>query len=105
MIWSCATLNFAKGRLTPLFEKLHQALNPGGILASFHPIISGGYDLREKWEMVVGMSPYAMVGLDMQLRDEEPVRAMLAAGFQAVQSKDVRSIHGFQRLDLGRKAS
>ena len=59
-IWSCATLNFAKGRLVPLFEKIRQALNPGGVFASYHPDISGSGE--ENWEMVVGMAPWAMLG-------------------------------------------
>jgi SAM-dependent methyltransferase len=101
-IWSCATLNFAKGRLVPLFAKIHQALNPGGVFASYHPSISGSGE--EEWEMVVGMAPHAMLEMDLQFYDDEVAQAMLEAGFQSVQSKEIKGIHGFQRLDLARKA-
>ena len=101
-IWSCATLFFAKDQLTTLFEKIHRALNPGGVFASYHPSLGG--DGRESWEMVVGYAPHAMLGLDMRFYGDDIARAMLEAGFQSVQSKELRSIHGMQRLDLGRKA-
>ena len=101
-IWSCATLNFAKGRLAPVFAKIREALNPGGVFASFHPAVSRSG--REAWQMVVGFAPYAMLGMDMQFYDDEIAQAMLAAGFQSVQSKDIASVHGLQRLDLARKA-
>ena len=101
-IWSCATLNFAKGQLVPLFTKIHQALNPGGIFASYHPSITGSGE--DSWEMVVGMAPHAMLGIDLQFYDSEVAHAMLEAGFQSVESKDVKAIHGPQRLDLARKA-
>jgi SAM-dependent methyltransferase len=101
-IWTCATLNFAKGKLEPLFRKIRRALNPGGVFASYHPGIRG--DGRKDWEMVVGFAPHALIGMDMQFKEDEIAQAMLGAGFQSVHSKQVRCIHGEQRLDLARKA-
>lgn len=101
-IWSCATLNFAKGQLEPLFTKIRRALEPGGVFASFHPSVSRTD--REAWQMVVGFAPYAMLGMDMQFYGDEIAQAMLAAGFQSVQSKEIETVHGLQRLDLARKA-
>lgn len=101
-VWSSATLNFAKGQLTPLFKKIYKALSPGGVFASFHPVICGSGE--ESWEMVVGFAPHAMLGVDMQFYDDEISNAMLAAGFQTVQSKDIRTFHGIQRLDVARKS-
>ena len=101
-VWTSSTLNFAKGRLVPLFEKIHKALKPGGVFASHHPSICG--DGTEYWQMVAGFAPYDMIGTDMNFYDNEVADAMLAAGFQSVQSKDINAIHGIQRLDLARKA-
>lgn len=101
-IWSCATLNFAKGCLADVFCKVYDALNPGGVFVSYHPSVSESG--IESPEMVVSMAIYAMLGMDMQFYGDEISNAMIDAGFKTVQSKDIITCYGRQRLDIARKA-
>jgi SAM-dependent methyltransferase len=100
-VWSSATLNLAKGHLVQVFRKIYNALSPGGIFASYHPAIWGNG--QDDWEMVVSFAPYQMLGIDMQLYEDEIPDAMIKAGFHTVKSKNVRNFFGNQRLDIARK--
>lgn len=100
-VWSSATLNFAKGRLTEVFRKIYAAMIPGGVFASYHPSISSYYKPQE---MVVQNAPLAVLGINMQFYGDEIPNAMLEAGFHTVQSKYISTCFGEQRLDIARKA-
>jgi 2-polyprenyl-3-methyl-5-hydroxy-6-metoxy-1,4-benzoquinol methylase len=85
-----------------LVGKIHAALNPGGLLVSFH---EGLTDERTKPAIhVLGCMPMAMAGRDIGLDEGAIAASMLRAGFEIIESRMLETPVGPMELDIARKA-
>lgn len=101
LIWTSMNLYYVKGPLEKFMKRLYNALNPGGILVSFHE----GLD-RERTHPalpVITRLGVAMSGQDLSFDRGRLAQAMLKAGFSSVHSTQKSSPVGLMDLDIGRK--
>ena len=102
LIFASATLNFAKGRLEPLVEKIHAALKPGGYFLSFQ---DGMTHERTRPEIMLAhpaLFPDLGTGFLCSTRGEI-AEAMMWAGFRQVRSRTLETPMGAMDLDVARK--
>jgi hypothetical protein len=100
------TLNFYKDQLGQIFEKVFQAIEPGGVFL----VTSDGLT-REKTspsDSVIGWLSTWLQGMDMSMERGFIAEAMLRAGFVSTQSQMVDDLdhaaHGPIDIIIGRKA-
>lgn len=101
LIWTSMNLYYVKGPLEAFMERLYNALNPGGVLVSFHE----GLD-RERTHPalpVITRLGVAMGGQDLSFDKGRLAQAMLSAGFSSVHSMEKPSPVGMMDLDIARK--
>jgi predicted O-methyltransferase YrrM len=102
LVWASATLNFYRSSLPAIFEKVHQALNPGGVLACFQDGLTH-QGTRPK-EMVLGSLVGGLTRGGMNnFPQGEIAQAMLAAGFASVRSRTLQTSCGPMDLDVAIK--
>ena len=102
LILASATLNFVKDDLDSFFEKVYDALNPGGI---FVALSDGLTDERTKpGIMVVSWLSMSLTGQDMGFDQGAIADSMLRVGFRSVRSRTLAMPMGPMDLDIGRKA-
>ena len=102
LIWACATLNFCKDDLDSLMQKIHSALNPGGMLATFHDGLT--CHRTKPSQMVMSTLSQVLMGQDMRFDQGFIADSMLYAGFKSVRSRTLVTPAGPMDLDIGRKA-
>ena len=102
LIWACATLNFYKDDLDSLMQKIHSALNPGGVFVSFQDGLTR--ERTKPSEMVLGMLSSALIGQDLGFDQGFIADSMLRVGFKSVCSRTLNTPGGPMDLDIGRKA-
>jgi predicted O-methyltransferase YrrM len=101
------TLNFYKDRLEQIFEKVYQAINPGGIFM----VASDGLarDRTSPAASVISWLSVSLQGNDMALERGEIADAMLRAGFVSTQSQMFEDFdlaaHGPIDITIGRKTN
>ena len=101
LIFASATLNFAKGRLEPLVEKIHAALKPGGYFLSFQ---DGMTHERTRPEIMLAHLPFSLTSeQDFMFDQGEIAEAMMWAGFRQVRSRTLETPMGAMDLDVARK--
>ena len=102
LIWASASLNFCGDKLDQLMAKLHQALNPGGVLAVLQEGLT--HEGTKPAEMVVTMLAWRL-GSDggINFTQGQIASAMLEAGFRSVRSQTLDTVHGPMDLDVARK--
>lgn len=101
LIFASATLNFAKGRLEALVEKIYAALKPGGYFMAFQ---DGMTHERTQPEVMLGHLSFALTSEDDFVFDQgEIAEAMLGAGFKQVRSRTIGAPMGAMDLDIARK--
>ena len=101
LVYAKATLNFMKDNLVPLFEKIHDALNPGGVFISVH---DGLTDEKTKpADMVISWLPTGMSSIDFSLERELIPEVMLKSGFKSVQLLPYSFAFGDMDMVVGRK--
>ncbi len=102
LIWSSATLNFAKYDIDPLMRKIHAALRPGGVFVSMHDGLT--HEGTKPMEMFIGMVPLSLSGGPrMSFEQGFLADAMQRAGFESIQSRTLESPWGNMDLDIARK--
>ena len=101
IIMAFATLNFARPVLVSVMQKLHQALNPNGVLIIASDGISADGTLPA--DMVAGWLPYTMKGMDFRMPSGVTPNAALAAGFKHVHTTTALSCSGNTEIHLIRK--
>lgn len=102
LIWACITLNLYKDNLDSLMQKIHSALNPGGVFVSFHDGLTS--ERTKPNEIVMGPLSLALTGQDMRFDQGFIADSMLRAGFKSVHSRTLATPAGLMDLDIGRKA-
>ncbi len=102
LIWASATLNFAKGRLGSLFEKILGALNPGGYFISFQ---DGLTHEKTQPETMLGHSiDILRIGGDFSFEQGEIAEQMIKSGFKSVRSRTIELPMGAMDMDIARKS-
>ena len=102
LIFASATLNFARGCLDTMLEKIHGALNPGGCFISFQDGLT--HEQTKPDTMFGSIIPCMMMDLDYCFDQGEIADAAIRAGFQNVRSKTLATPIGEMELDIARKA-
>lgn len=99
------TLNFFRERLYEIFDKMYQALNPGGVFM----VISDGLS-NEKTApaaSVISWLPTSLQGMNLSFEQGTIANAMIKAGFVSTQSQILSDIdlesHGPMEMIIGRK--
>ena len=100
-IWASATLNFARHDLDPLMTKIHNALNPGGVFASFQDGMT--HEQTRPDTMLGHLGDVLRMGRNYFFNQGEIADAMLRCGFRSVRSRTVKSSMGEMDLDIARK--
>ncbi len=101
LIFASATLNFAKQNLDPLFHKVFQALNPGGLFITFQ---DGMTHENTKPDVMLAHTPHALaMGRTMTFKQGEIADAMIRTGFKSVQSRTLTTPLHDMDLDIARK--
>jgi SAM-dependent methyltransferase len=101
LIWACATLNACKDHMDPLMQKVHAALNPGGVFVCFQD--GRSHEGTRPAAMVLPNLCYALMGKDMVFDQGDIADAMFRAGFTSVRSRTLPTPTGAMDLDIGRK--
>jgi 2-polyprenyl-3-methyl-5-hydroxy-6-metoxy-1,4-benzoquinol methylase len=100
------TLNFYKDRLPELMDKIHSALNPGGVFMVSSDGLSD--DKTSPPATVISWLCTSLQGKEMSFEQETIPKAMLGAGFASVQSRTWDRVgmaaHGPVDVHLARKA-
>ncbi len=84
-------------------QKIHSALNPGGVFVSLHDGLTG--EGTQPGEMILPTISYALMGLDTRFDQGFIADTMLRTGFQSVHSRALDTPEGPMDLDIGRKAT
>jgi predicted O-methyltransferase YrrM len=102
LILASDTLYYTGEEIDPIMTKLHDALNPGGVMITIHPCLMS--ERTKPGSLVLGSLFSGLKGEDMGLLDQGFLTdAMLRAGFRSVRSKTVDTDWGEEDLDIGRK--
>lgn len=102
LIWASSTLNFAQHNLDPVMEKIHAALNPGGV---FINLSEGLTDEGTKPDFFVLCTMGWAMSNSLRAFDQgEIAEAMRCAGFSHVRSRTLQTGWGQMDLDIARKA-
>ena len=101
LIWSSATLNFAKHDIDHVLKKIYDALNPSGVFISFHDGLT--HERTKPETMVLAWLSTAVMGNDFGLDQGFIADSMLRVGFQSVRSRTLNTPIGPMDLDIGRK--
>jgi SAM-dependent methyltransferase len=101
LILASDTLYYTREEIDPIMTKLHDALNPGGVLITVHLCLKS--ERTRPGNLVLGSLFSGLKGEDMGLLDQGFIAdAMLRAGFKSVHSKTVDTDWGEQDVDIGR---
>jgi hypothetical protein len=102
LIYAKATLSFLKDNFNPLFKKIHEALNPGGIFVSVHDGLTD--ENTKPTDMVISWLATGLTSGDLTLDRDAIPDAMLQAGFKTVMIKPIPFSMG-ESMDMciGRK--
>ncbi len=102
LIYAKATLNFFRDNLNPLFEKIYNALNPGGIFISIHDGLTD--EGTKPADIVFSWLSTGLSASDLSFARQVIPNAMLAAGFKSVQTAPFPFFMGDTlEFTLGRK--
>lgn len=102
LIYAKATLNSQKGNLGPLFEKIHDALNPGGVFISVHDGLTD--EGTKPADQVISGLPVVLSAFDFSFEADMVPDAMLEAGFKSVRTRPVPFLlGGVLDMAIGRK--
>jgi predicted O-methyltransferase YrrM len=101
LIWSSATLNFAKHNIDHVLKKIYDALNQGGVFMNFNDGLT--HERTKPETMVLALLPTAVMGNDFALDQGFIVDSMLRVGFKSVRSRTLDTLIGPMDLDIGRK--
>jgi predicted O-methyltransferase YrrM len=100
LVWTSFTLNFYRKNLDRIIQKIHAALDPGGVYVS---LAEGLTDERTKPTMMI--NAMALSESDLWFEEGEIARSMLRVGFRSVHSRPMHGPqpHGPATVDVARK--
>jgi predicted O-methyltransferase YrrM len=101
LIYAKATINFFKDNLDPLFTKIYEALNPGGVFISIHDGLTE--ENTQPADMVISWISTGLSSFDFSFSRDAIPRALLEAGFKSVQTKPHYFPMGTLDMNIGRK--
>jgi predicted TPR repeat methyltransferase len=102
LIYAKATLNFFKDDLHPLFKKIYDALNPGGVFVSVHDGLTE--EGTKPSDMVISWLPTSLSSQDLSFDRDIVPDTMLEAGFRTVKVTPIPfSMCGSMDMCIGRK--
>jgi len=101
LVLASACLNFAKPDLLGMITRIHESLNPGGVLVSVH-------DGLTQWgtspqSLALSLVPISMMWQDLHFEKGQIASAMVECGFKSVMSEPITYGVGEMVLDIGRK--
>ena len=101
LIWASATLNFAKGNMDFLIEKIYRALKPGGYFISFQ---DGMTHEHTKPDTMLGhLADQLTTGIDFSLDQGFVADTMVRCGFRSVRSRTIDTPMGAMDMDIAQK--
>lgn len=103
LIWASEAFDFVKDDLDPVMKKIYDALNPGGVLVSFHYELTHERtkpDIPALSDVLTRLINCDKGGLFDQWAIAD---SMLRIGFKSVRSCTVDTFRGPMDLDIGRK--
>ena len=103
LVWASATLNFFRDELPVIFEKVYQAMSPGGVFACFQDGLT--HQGTKPKEMILSGFSVLLRGEMYAFHQGEIADAMLDAGFSKVRSRTLNTDCGPMDLDLAFKLS
>ena len=101
LVLACATLNFAKPKLSDIVQRVHSALNPGGTFIVCQDGIS-----HERTRPVCHIANHLVAelsGMDVTLEQGMVADAMVHCGFISVRSMTLDAVSGVMDLDVAVK--
>jgi predicted O-methyltransferase YrrM len=101
-IFVSAALNFCKHNMDELFQKIRDALNPGGVFMTHQDGITNERT-KPVYHVTEFMAPELM-GMDFAIEQGAIAQAMLRAGFSSVRSFTKHSEIGDMDIDIARKS-
>lgn len=101
LIWASATLNFVRQDLSAMFEKIFEALAPGGVFMSLAEGVT--HEHTRPAPFVLENLPFALMGQDQTFNKGEIAKAMYKAGFSTVESSTVMTPMLPMDLDIAKK--
>jgi len=101
LIFASASLYSCKQDLDSVIEKIHDALNPGGVFASLHEGLTS--EMTKPEAMKLGWLPSELLGKNLAFEQGEIAASMQRAGFGSISSRTLDSPVGPLDLDVGRK--
>ena len=101
LIWSSATLNFAKHDIDHVLKKIYAALKPGGVFMNFNDGLT--HERTKPETMVLAWLPAAVMGNDFGLDQGFIADSMHRVGFKSVRSRALDTPMGPMDLDIARK--
>ncbi len=101
LIWASATLNFAKGNMDFLIDKIYRAVKPGGYFISFQ---DGMTHERTKPDTMLGhLADQLTTDIDLSLDQGFVADSMIRCGFRSVRSRTIDTPMGAMDMDIARK--
>ncbi|KMY69033.1 hypothetical protein AAU61_05700 [Desulfocarbo indianensis] len=103
LVWASATLNFYRDSLPIIFEKIYQAMNPGGVFACLQDGLT--HQGTQPKDMVLSCFMAVLRGSMKNFHQGEIAQAMVEVGFTPVRSRTLDTSFGPMDLDLAVKPS
>ena len=101
LIFASATLNFAKGQINQLIEKVFRALKPGGYFIAFQ---DGMTHENTQPDTMLGHLPESLKSQeDFTFQQGFLAETMFKAGFRQIRSRTIDAPMGKMDLDIARK--
>ncbi len=102
LIWACAVLNFAGPDLNNPVKKIFKALNPGGVFVSMSDGLT--HEDTQPASYVLNKLPFALMGMDIGIRQGAIAQAMEDTGFTVITSRTVETLMMPMELDIAKKS-
>lgn len=101
LIWASMNLYYVRDGLEAFMERVHEALNPGGIFISLHEGL--GKERTRPEAMVLNRLTQALMDRDVSFDKGRIARALIRSGFHSVQSEPMETPVGPMEIDVARR--
>ncbi len=102
MVIATACLNFSRDDLEGVMERIHNALNPGGLFVSVHDGLTR--DRTRPCSIALSWIPVSMMWQELGLDRGRIARACLRTGFEHVRSQPLAWGLGTMDMDIAKKS-
>ncbi|MCJ2163379.1 MULTISPECIES: class I SAM-dependent methyltransferase [unclassified Pseudodesulfovibrio] len=100
LVWASHTLYYAKD-LDAMFARIHEALNPGGVLITFHEGLT--HERTQPTELILSRLSLALEGQDVSFEQGQIASHLPKAGFASVDTRTITLPMGPMELVVARK--